>query len=224
MQIRSPLLLVVFILGIVTCLQAQPKNYVIKNRYKIGGGITYFDMITDNFEAERGNGWMISAGIGAYLPNKWYDVSYNIQILQNTFEISGRVSDDVTGNDPIEYDIFAVQAGLVFHINILSNNLTFDLGPQLQYNSDLEVSNSETESYFINDYEMLQATDILDINNFNLNGMAGLTAGFGNFKVRAQYIYSVLNSFNKLNDLDSAGNTDFKGNPSYLTLAAFIAF
>ncbi|MBT8271160.1 MAG: hypothetical protein HKO90_09990 [Flavobacteriaceae bacterium] len=190
----------------------------------IGGGITYFDLITDNFEAERGNGWMISAGIGAYLPHKWYDVSYNIQILQNTFEISGRVSDDVAGNDPIEYDIFAAQVGLVFHINILSNNLTLDLGPQLQYNSDLEVSNSESENYFINGYDTLQAMDILDINNFNINGMAGLTAGFGNFKVRAQYIYGLLNSLDRLSDLQSGGNTDFKGNLSYLTLSAIIAF
>ena len=224
MQIRSLYLLVLVTLCFVTIIQAQPKNYEIKNSFMIGGGLTYFDMITDNFETERGNGWMISAGIGAYLPNKWYDISYNIQVIQNTFEISGRVSDDVAGNDPIEYDIFAAQAGLVFHINIIGENLTFDLGPQLQYNSDLEVSNNETESYFINGFETLQASDILDINNFNINGMAGITAGFGNFKVRAQYIYGLLNSLKKLNDIESAGGADFKGNPSYLTFAAFIAF
>lgn len=188
----------------------------------VGGGITYFDMITDNFETQQNTGFIVSAGIGAPLPHKWYDVSYNFQILKNKFDIDGRVSDDVTGNEWIEYEMFGVQAGLVFHINIIGSYLTLDVGPQLAYNSDLEVRDSEKENYFLNNYEMLQAKDIIDVNNFNVNGMAGVSAGFGPLKLRAQYIYGVLNTFDKLNDLGE-GN-DFKGNPSYITFTAFLLF
>lgn len=186
----------------------------------IGGGITYFDMISDNFETRQGTGFLVSAGIGAPLPHKWYDISYNIQLLKNNFDIDGRISDDVAGNEWIEYEMFAVQAGLVFHINIIGSYLTLDLGPQLAYNSDLEVGQSDKENYFLNDYESLMAKDITDINNFNINGMAGVSAGFGRLKLRAQYIYGALNSLNNLNDLGQ-GN-DFKGNPNFITLAAFL--
>ena len=190
----------------------------------VGGGLSYFDMISDNFETERGSGWLISAGIGAHLPHKWYDISYNIQLTKNNFEITGRETSMATDTTPIEYDIFAAQAGLVFHINIIGGNFTIDLGPQLQYNSDLEVSSSQAEDYFITGHDNLRAEDITNINNFNLNGMGGVTVGFGNFKVRAQYIYGLLNSFDKLSDLDTFGSSDFKGNPTFMTLAAFIAF
>ena len=222
MQIRYCYLLVLFLLLFVTISPAQPKNYEIKNAFQIGGGLTYFNMITDNFETQQNTGFVVSAGIGAPLPHKWYDISYNFQILNNKFDIDGRVSDDVTGNEWIEYEMFGVQAGLVFHINIIGSNLTLDVGPQLAYNSDLEVKDSSMENYFLNNYEMLRANDITDINNFNINGMAGVSAGFGPLKFRAQYIYGVLNSFDKLNELGE-GN-DFKANPSYVTLAAFLLF
>ena len=44
------------------------------------------------------------------------------------------------------------------------------------------------------------------------------------FKVRAQYIYGLLNSLDKLNGNSIEGAGDFKGNPNYITLAAFLAF
>ncbi|MBT8254010.1 MAG: hypothetical protein HKN00_08205 [Flavobacteriaceae bacterium] len=221
---RTSFLLVLLTLGFVTLLHAQPKNYMIKNNFMLGGGITYFDMISDNFETKKGNGWLISTGIGAYLPHKWYDISYNIQLMQNKFEVSGRVSDDVTGNEMVEYKMFAAQAGLVFHINIIGANLSLDLGPQLHYNGELEITDGVKENYFINGYESLMASEITDINKFNINGMAGVTAGFGRFKVRAQYIYGLLNSLDKLNKKAIEGAGEFKGNPIMFTAAAFISF
>lgn len=188
----------------------------------LGGGMSYFDMVTDNFETKKGSGFVISAGIGAPLPHKWYDVSYNFQVLKNNFDIDGRISDDVAGNEWIEYEVFSVQAGLVFHINLIGSYLTLDIGPQLAYNSDLEVSENSKENYFLNDYESLMAKEITDINNFNLNGMAGVSAGAGPIKLRAQYIYGLLNSLDNLNELGQ-GN-DFKGNPSFITLSAFLLF
>ena len=192
----------------------------------IGGGLTSFEMMTDNLDVEPGNGWLISLGIGAPLPNKWYDISYNIQILENRFDVDGRISDDVAGSEPVEYKIFTAQAGLVFHVNIIQSYLTLDLGPQLQYNSDLEVTEEVKESYFINGYDALMASEITDINNFNVNGAVGLTAGVGMFKLRGQLIYGLLNSLDKLNEqqLNTGGSVDFKGNPAIFTVSAFLTF
>ena len=226
MQIRTYILLVALTIGFVTISHSQPKNYEIKNGFNFGGGITFLDIITDNFETKQGNGWLISAGIGAALPNKWYDISYNIQLLENNLEISGRMTDDVAGEEMIEYKMFAAQAGLVFSVNVISSYLTVDLGPQLQYNGELELTNDTQESYFINGYDNLGATDISDISRFNINGMAGVTAGFGSFKIRGQYIYGLLNSLDKLNDqnLDVGNAPKFEGHTSILTLAAFFVF
>ena len=225
-QIKPCILLVALTLGFVTTSLAQPKNYEIRNGFAIGGGITQFDIQTDNFITNAGSGWLVSAGIGAVLPHRWYDISYNMQISENNLDISGRVSDDVNGNETIEYKMFAVQAGIIWHINIIGSFLTLDLGPQLQYNGDLEIKNDGQRDYFLNGFDMLQAKDIEDINNFNINAMGGATAGIGPFKVRAQYIYGILNSFNKLNDdnLNVPESTDFKGNQSFWMFSASFTF
>lgn len=226
MQIRTYILLVALTIGFVTISYSQPKNYEIKNGLSLGGGITQFDIISDNFETTKGDGWLVSAGIGAVLPHKWYNISYNMQLSENKIDFSGRMTDDVAGEEMIEYKLFTAQAGLIFHVKLIQSFLTLDLGPQLQYNGGLELSDSTQESYFINGYDALGAMDITDISHFNVNGMAGATAGFGAFKIRAQYIYGVTNMFRKLNDqnLDTGSTGDFKGNQSMITFAAFITF
>jgi len=226
MQIKTYILLVALTMGFVTISHAQPKNYEIKNGLAIGGGLTQFDIISDNFETKKENGWLISAGIGAVLPHKWYNISYSIQLSENKIGLSGRTTDDVAGEEMIEYKLFMAQAGIFFHVKLIQSFLTLDLGPQLQYNGGLELSDSAQESYFINGYDALGAMDITDISPFNVNGMAGATAGFGAFKIRVQYIYGVTNIFRKLNDqnLETGSTEDFKGNQSMITFAAFITF
>ena len=181
MQFKPALLLVAFCLLFVTLSHSQPKNYVIQNIFSVGGGLSSFDISTDNFITKSSNGWFVSAGIGAPLPNKWYDISYNIQLAENKVELSGRVSDDVNGDESLEYKIFTTQVGIVFHVNIIGSTFTLDLGPQLQYNGEMELTDRDMESYFINGFEQLMAADIEDINNFNLNAMGGVTLSFGNF-------------------------------------------
>ena len=226
MQIKSFILLVALNILFVTIGSAQPRNYEIKNGFYIGGGVTQFDIISDNFETNQGSGILVSMGIGADLPHKWYNISYNIQLAENKFELSGRMSDDVTGNEAIEYKVFTAQLGLIMHVKLIGAYLTLDLGPQLQYNGDLELTDNVQESYFINNYESLQASDIKEITNFNVNALGGVTASFGAFKLRGQYIYGITNMLNKLNDqdLNSGNNSEIKGNQGMLTLAAFIVF
>ena len=226
MQIRTYILLVAFSICFVTIGFSQSRNYVIKNGFSIGGGLTQYDIITDNFETNKANGWLISMAVGAELPHKWYDISYNIQLAENKIEISGRMTDDVAGEEALEYKIFTAQVGLNFHINLIGSYLTLDVGPQLQYNSGLDLINDKQESYFINGYDTLGALDIKEINKFNVNGVGGATIGIGFFKIRAQYIYGITNMLNKLNDLTVADGLEdeFKGNQSMITLTAFFTF
>jgi hypothetical protein len=71
------------------------------------------------------------------------------------------------------------------------------------------------------------ANEISDISKFNVNGAIGATAGFDNFKIRAQYIYGFTNMLNKLNDQDlstTPSDEKFKGNQQMIALSAMILF
>lgn len=226
MQIRTYILLVAFTLCFVTATMAQHGKVEVKNGLGVGGGITLFDIITDNFDTKQGSGWMVTGSATADLPHKWYNISYSIQISENKLDISGRMTDDVAGNEMIGYKLFAAQAGLFMHAKIIGSNLTLDFGPYLQYNGKLELQNSNQENYLINNYDLLKSQDIEDISQFNINGAIGLTAGIGPVKIRGQYIYGFLNSLNKLNDqeLNLNNSEEFKGNMSMFAFIAMFTF
>ncbi len=225
MKNKQLTLLVLLTILFVTTIQAQPQNYNIRNGFSIGGGLTQFNIKTDNFVTTKGNGFIASLAATVDIPHRWYTVSYGMQISQNTLEISGRMNQGTAGNEMIEYKLMAAQLGFLFHGKIIGSHFTIDAGPQLQYNGELDLKNSQQESYYINGYDNLSATDISDISKFNVNGAVGLTAGIGPLKLRAHYIYGFLNMLDKLNDanLDS-GNSSFKGNPETLLFTAMFTF
>lgn len=223
MKNKQLTLLVALSMLFVTLLQAQPKNYTIKNGFGIGGGISMFNIKTDNFITNKGNGFIVSMTAHVDIPNRWYHVSYGMQISESTLDISGRMTDNVVGNEQIEYKLMAAQLGFLFHGKIIGNNLTIDAGPQLQYNGDLEFKNSQQESYYVNGYDDLKATDITEMSKFNVNGAIGATLGFGPLRLRAQYVYGFLNMFEKLNK-NLNQDTSFKGNPETIILTALFTF
>ena len=223
MKNKQLILLVALSTFFVTIINAQHKSYNIKNGFSIGGGISTYNIITDNFITTKGNGFVVSLATGVDIPNRWYTVSYGMQISENTLEISGRITDDVAGNEQIKYKQMAAQLGFLFHAKVLGNNVTIDAGPQLQYNGDLEFKNSEQEGYYINGYGDLLASDITQMSKFNINGAIGATAGFGPLSVSAQYIYGFLNMFAKLNK-NLNQDTGFKGNPETIMLIALFTF
>ena len=105
--------------------------------------------------------------------------------------------------------------------------MTLDIGPMLQYNSELELKDDSKEGYIITNYDTLLTEDITRISQFNANGAVGLSAGFGSFLLRAQYVYGFTNILGKLNDQDlSSGNNNdkFKGNQSLLAFTVIITF
>lgn len=216
-------LLVAITLLFVTNTFAQRPNYDIKNFIGLYGGITQFDITTDNFITEKQNGWIAGLTGIVNVEHKWYDVSYGIQFSENNLNISGRMTDNVPGEESIKYKLSAAQLALLMHAKIYRQNLAVDFGPVIQANGFLELKDKSQEEYYINGYDGLKAIDLRDISKFNINAAIGATAGFKHFRVRAQYQYGLTNILNKLNDLNIEG-IKFKGNQSQIIFTAIALF
>ncbi|GAA4245494.1 hypothetical protein [Winogradskyella damuponensis] len=219
------LLLVLICLTFVTNSFAQRKNYKIQNGIGLQGGITQFDIQTDNFETKKNSGYIGGMSASVDIPHRWYNVSYNIQLSENYVDIKALALGNLT-EEFVEYKLFVANISFLFHIKLISNNLTLDVGPMLQYNSELELKDEAKEGYFIKGYNNLLTEDISDISNFNVNGAVGLSLGVRRLLLRAQYMYGFTNMLGNLNkqDLDIGTNKKFKGNQSLLALTAMITF
>ena len=216
-------LLVAFALLFVTYSFAQRPNYDIKNFIGLHGGITQFDIITDNFITEKQDGWIAGLTGMVNVEHKWYDVSYGIQFTENNLGIAG-ASLNGGGNDVmLEYKLSAAQLALLMHAKIAGYNFMIDFGPVIQANGSLELKDDTQEDYYVSGIDNLQAKQLRDISKFNVNGAIGATAGFKNLRIRAQYQYGITNMLNKLNDLEGI-DEDFKGNQSQIILGAMVLF
>ncbi len=227
MKFKRFILLVAFTMCFVTIIHSQHKTYDIVNGFGVMAGVSFYDIKTDNFTTKQGTGFVGGMSATLDLPHKGYTVSYGMQLSENNFEISGRMTDDVAGNEILEYKLRAVQLGFYYHKKIFGDNFTLDVGPQIQYNGKLELKDETKEGYFINGYDSLTAKDIENISQFNVNGLVGASAGIGAIKIRAQYIYGFLNILDKLNDknLNVGNNTEeFKGNQSMLVFTVMFSF
>ncbi|QRM88693.1 hypothetical protein FG167_05425 [Lacinutrix sp. WUR7] len=226
MKFKQYILLVALSIGFVTINYAQHRTVPIKNGVGILGGLTQFDIMTDNFDTKAGNGWIAGGSATVDLPHKFYNMSYSIQLSENTVGIAARPIPLITSEEYIDYKLFTAQISLQAHIKIVESFLTLDVGPMLQYNSELELKDDKYENYFISNYTNLQAKDISDISKFNVDGAIGLSAGISHFRIKVQYIYGFTNMLGKLNknDLDTLGNSEskFKGNQSMLAFTLMI--
>lgn len=218
-------LLVVICIAFATFSYAQRKNYKIQNGIGLQGGITQFDIITDNFETKSNSGFIGGMSASVDIPHRWYNVSYNIQLSENKIDINASPLGSLE-EEFVEYKMFTANISFLFHIKLISNNLTLDVGPMLQYNSELELKDSSKEGYIIKGYNNLLTEDIRDISKFNANGAVGLSLGVRRLLLRAQYIYGFTNILGKLNDqdFDIDSNDKFKGNQSLLAFTAIITF
>ncbi|WP_299521467.1 hypothetical protein [Winogradskyella sp.] len=218
-------LLVALCMVFVTFSYAQHKRYTIKNGFALGGGLTQYDILTDNLNTTSGSGWLINASTTADIPHKWYNISFGMQLSENNIEIAGLLFDeDVFIDQQLEYKLFAAQLAMLLHAKLIKNLLTIDVGPMLQYNGKMELQNDNPDNLFVrvND-DTFEAIELEDISQFNVNGAVGATLGFQFIKLRAQYIYGFTNMLNKLNDKNLTSEK-FKGNQSMLTFAALITF
>lgn len=228
MKNKQLFLLVAICIGFVTNNFAQHGNYRIQNSIGINGGITQFDIITDNFKTKSNTGFIGALSANVDLPHKWYNASYIIQFSENNVDISAFSPSTISTTEFVEYKMFTAQIGFLLHVKLIESYLTLDVGPMLQYNSELELKDDAKENYIISGYSNLRANEISDISKFNVNGAFGATAGFKNLKIRVQYMYGFLNMLNKLNDenLDVSGASDdkFTGNLSMIAFTAIFQF
>ena len=227
MKFIRPLLLVAITLCFVTKSFSQRGNIRITNSINIGGGITQFNIDTDNFETKSAQGFLAGTAAIVDLPHKFYNMSFGLQLSENHIEILGRPSLISPEEAYIDYKIFAAQLSLLMHIKIIPKHFTLDIGPMLQYNGNLEFNDKSENDYYIANYTNLSATDITTISRFNFNGAVGASLGFNHFKLKAQYIYGFTNILNKLeaSNLDSiGGDTRFEGNQSMLVFGAIVEF
>lgn len=216
-------LLVAITLLFVTNSFAQRPNYDIKNFIGLYGGITQFDIITDNFTTKKQNGWIAGLTGMVNVEHKWYDVSYGIQFTENNLGVSGSTSNSGVDDVMLEYKLSAAQLALLMHAKIVGYNFMIDFGPVIQANGFLDLKDDAQEDYYVSGINNLQAKQLRDISKFNVNGAIGATAGFKNFRVRAQYQYGLTNMLNKLNDLEGI-DADFKGNQSQVLFGAMVLF
>lgn len=219
MKNTKSILLVVICILFVTISYAQRKNYKIKNGIGLQGGVTQFDIRTDNFETKANSGFIGGMSASVDLPHKWYNLSYNMQLSENYIDINASPG-ILLPNEFVEYKMFTANISFLLHIKLISNNFTLDVGPMLQYNSELELKDETKEGYIITGYNNLLTQDLRKISNFNANGTIGLTLGVRRFFIRAQYIYGFTNMLGKLNneDLNIGANDKFKGNQSLMAL------
>lgn len=226
MKRTKHLLLVAFSIAFVTVGYTQHRRYAIKNGIGLQGGITQFDIITDNFTTKKNTGFIGGMSASVDIPHKWYNVSYNIQLSENNLDIASFSLGNPT-EEFVEYKMFTAQISFLLHAKLIGSNVTLDVGPMLQYNSDLELKDDSNEGLIVSGYDNLLTEDITEISNFNANGAVGLSAGFGPFRLRAQYIYGFTNILGGLNDQDlNVGNNSnkFKGNQSMITFTAILTF
>ena len=227
MKINALNVLVAIALCFVTNNYAQKGNYPITNGFSLFGGVTKFNITTDNFITSQGDGFLGGASATVDIPLRWYNVSFGMQMSGNNIDVLGRPAMASTTDEFINYKMFAAQVAMLLSIKVVPNHFTIDAGPMVQYNGKLELKNKDQEEYYVNNYNNVTANDITNISQFNFNGVAGASVGIRNFKLRAQYIYGFTNILNKLEnqDLDtSGGDARFKGNQSMLVLGALVSF
>lgn len=220
-------LLVAICICFVTTGFSQHANYHIRNGIAISGAITKFDISTNNFVTKQEDGFLGGLIATVDIPNKWYNMSFGMQLSQNNIGLSAKPNASSTTSEFIDLKLLTAQVVFLGHLKIVEDYLTFDAGPMLQYNGKMELKDTSKSNYYLSNYEVLQVKDIYEISPFNVNAAIGASARFGVFSLKAQYIYGVTNILNKLNhkNLDTTGyNKRFKGHQTMLALGAMLVF
>lgn len=154
------ILLVAITIGFVTTSFAQKGNYPITNGISVFGGVTKFDISTDNFVTKQGDGFLGGLIATVDIPVRWYNVSFGMQLSESTIEVLGRPNLISTTEEFVAYKMFAAQVAMLLHLKVIPNHFTIDVGPMLQYNGKLEFKEKAQEDYYVNNYINLPAKDI----------------------------------------------------------------
>lgn len=218
MRIRSVLftcLLITFIANSQS--YSKSGNY---NRIGIQGKIGSITLDTDDLNVDGASAFLGGFTTRGRLYNN-FGVVYGLDLLHSRLNLRGRSVGEVQRED-IRYTLIGAQLHLLGSYNIIQDRIAIDFGPALLINGALSVDRDAQRSTLVSDFQSLTAEDIQDISRVNPFGIIGITAGFTNVRVTAQYQVGLSNILKRLNNdgslstIDSSAN-NFKGRLSLLT-------
>ena len=195
------------------------RNYDGYNFLGVQGGITFFDIQTDDLVTQQQEGFVAGfTSRGAFRNN--FDLIYGISFQSASVGVEGSI---LTDTQNISYTIQGAQINLLGSYNIIKKHLSIEFGPVFDINGKMKLDQDEYEDYILTGYNTLTAKNIQEISRFNVRLAGGITAGLEHFRISAQYQYGITNMLGKLND-ENLENDDFKGNSSTIILMGVIYF
>ena len=195
------------------------RNYEGYNFLGIQGGISFFDIQTDDLVTKQEMGF--TAGFttrGAFRND--FDLIYGLSFQNSSVGVEGSLGGDTQN---ISYTIQGAQINFLGSYNIVVKHLSIEFGPVFSINGKMKLDRDEYEDYILTGYQELTAKDIQDISRFNVRLAAGLTTGLEHFRISAQYQYGLTNILGGLNGNDLE-NDNFKGNSSTIIVSGVIYF
>ena len=141
-------LLVVLLLCFVT--KGVSQRVKITNGFGINGGITQFNILTNNFVTESSIGFLGGLSANVDIPQKPFNYSYGMQFSENGVRVFANSSpSDNSSGEFIEYKLLTAQFTFLMHYKLVPNYLTIDVGPMLQYNGKLELKDISQDNFYI---------------------------------------------------------------------------
>ncbi|OIP52119.1 MAG: hypothetical protein AUK33_02055 [Flavobacteriaceae bacterium CG2_30_34_30] len=196
------------------------RNFKEFNIIGISGGITLYDIITNDLQTKRGESLMFGLQMRGNVYNN-FDMLYGIAFYDTKIGIAGSSLGPLGTSKFINYTMQSAQISVLWGYKIIKNHLSIEGGPILNVNGKLTLKDTQFKNDILDGYTTLRAVDIEDVSKANFHAAIGMTAGFRNFRIFTQYQYGVTNILNKLNS-QNLENTGFKGNSSLLVFGATV--
>lgn len=207
--------LLTIILAGTTIVNAQ-RNSQEFNVIGVSGGLTLYDIITDDFKTTSRESYMFGFQMRGNVYNN-FDMMYGIAFYDTKIGVSASSTTAGGNNEVLDYNLQSAQISVLWGYKIIREHLSIEAGPILNVNGKLTLKDTQFENYIIDGYTTIRAIDLENVSKVNFHLAGGLTAGFRNFRIFGQYQYGVTNMLNKLNSANLE-NKDFKGNSSLMTV------
>jgi hypothetical protein len=186
------------------------------NRIGISGGITQLSLLSSNFKAKPGTGWIAGLSVRGNYYND-FSMIFGMHFTESTFSLE-TINTSFKKED-VKYTLSGVQVRLLMSYNLVEDHVSLDFGPVLQVNGKLRIDNENKDNLISG--TALKAEDIVDVTTINGNLYLGISAGGRVVRVLVFYQYglnSIMNKLNKDDDLRALNNGDkFKGNIGLLS-------
>lgn len=203
-----------------TSITFSQRNFKEFNIIGISGGITLYDITTNDLDTKRGESLMFGLQMRGNVYNN-FDMLYGIAFYDTKIGIAGSSLGPLGNPKFINYTMQSAQISILWGYKIIKNHLSIEGGPILNVNGKLTLKDTQFKNDVLDGYTTLRAIDIEDVSKANFHAAIGMTAGFRNFRIFTQYQYGVTNVLNKLNS-QNLENSSFKGNSSLLVFGATV--